>query len=380
MPFGRRAITHEFPKRDKPYTEDMGRRAREYRFEAYFLGDNYLSERDRLLEAIEKNDTPGTLVHPTLGDILAKPTECRLHYTELDGGIEYLELVFVEAGEPRYPNQQRDTQALVKSSGGDALEAIQRVFTGSFRTASLPEFVTEDARIVGVNTVRQLREVVERLNTGEPEPMAELEEEAEKLKTDLQAPVPQVLRQPELFAARVIALFLSINLIFRNPTDAFRAFKRLSRYGDGWTPILETTTTRRQQARNRREQIALARRTALIGMAQTAADIDFDSYDDAVSLRDDLADRLDAELLAMGDTGEDDALVSMEALRAKMVEDLTVRGGNLERVKRVRFARNLPALVASYDVYETANRDGEVIRRNRIRHPGFCPDELEVLV
>ncbi|MFX9939048.1 DNA circularization N-terminal domain-containing protein, partial [Acinetobacter baumannii] len=41
--FGRRSVTHEYPFRDLPYVEDLGRRARTLRIEALLLGEDYMA-------------------------------------------------------------------------------------------------------------------------------------------------------------------------------------------------------------------------------------------------------------------------------------------------------------------------------------------------
>ena len=64
---GRRIAQHEFPKRDEPYAEDMGRRIRRHPVTAYFIGFDYQLGRDDLIVALEE-EGPGLLVHPTLGE------------------------------------------------------------------------------------------------------------------------------------------------------------------------------------------------------------------------------------------------------------------------------------------------------------------------
>ncbi|QEL49867.1 DNA circularization N-terminal domain-containing protein [Enterobacter sp. LU1] len=64
--FGRRATTHEYPLRDVPFTQDMGRKARRYSVSAYLVGNDYMSQRDRLLTALEQGGS-ATLIHPYYG-------------------------------------------------------------------------------------------------------------------------------------------------------------------------------------------------------------------------------------------------------------------------------------------------------------------------
>src|SRR5215203_3377369 len=72
---GRRTVLHEYPKRDEPYAEDMGRAARRYQITGHviqkfhlpsgsgFASINYDACRDALVEALERPG-PGTLLDP----------------------------------------------------------------------------------------------------------------------------------------------------------------------------------------------------------------------------------------------------------------------------------------------------------------------------
>ena len=51
---GRRTVVHEFPGRDEPVNEDMGRRARRFTIECHCIGADYMTARDALLDALEK--------------------------------------------------------------------------------------------------------------------------------------------------------------------------------------------------------------------------------------------------------------------------------------------------------------------------------------
>src|SRR5262245_43356359 len=65
---GRRIALHEYPKRDTPYAEDMGRRAKRIGVTGYLIGPNYLTPKARLNAALQE-EGPGTLVHPTMGEL-----------------------------------------------------------------------------------------------------------------------------------------------------------------------------------------------------------------------------------------------------------------------------------------------------------------------
>jgi prophage DNA circulation protein len=60
---GRRVVVHTYPKRNDPYSEDMGRTPIAFHVTGYCIGPNYLQQRDALIGALEA-DGPGELQMP----------------------------------------------------------------------------------------------------------------------------------------------------------------------------------------------------------------------------------------------------------------------------------------------------------------------------
>jgi prophage DNA circulation protein len=122
---GRRIITHEFPKKDIPYSEDMGRKAKSFTIRAYCItypmtldGDNgslynidYRIVRDALLTALEAPG-PATLVLSTLPSENVVVNRYRLTEEERFGGYCTFDIEFAEFGlPPQYltPSQNTNT-------------------------------------------------------------------------------------------------------------------------------------------------------------------------------------------------------------------------------------------------------------------------------
>ncbi len=59
---------HEYPNRDKPFTEDLGRATRRMTINAYLVGDDMPINAIVSL-ALLKTGGPGTLVHPQNGEM-----------------------------------------------------------------------------------------------------------------------------------------------------------------------------------------------------------------------------------------------------------------------------------------------------------------------
>jgi prophage DNA circulation protein len=110
---GRRIITHEFPKKEQPYSEDMGRKAKTFSIRAYCItypftmdGDkgglynvDYRVVRDALLAALEKIG-PGTLVLSTIPQENVVVTRYRLSEEDRFGGYCTFDIEFAEYGLP----------------------------------------------------------------------------------------------------------------------------------------------------------------------------------------------------------------------------------------------------------------------------------------
>ncbi|MBG3875494.1 phage tail protein, partial [Desulfovibrio oxamicus] len=141
---GRRAVTHEFPGRDVPYTEDLGRKARSYAVEAYVLGPDYMPARDALLKACE-DEGPGRLVTPWAGEVLVVCTGCRLRESKTDGGMATFSLTFSEAGEAASPSGSAKPGALASSRADSAMDSADDVLDRDLALDGQPEPVLRDA-------------------------------------------------------------------------------------------------------------------------------------------------------------------------------------------------------------------------------------------
>lgn len=122
---GRRTVVHEYPKRNDPYAEDMGRQARRFLISGYLIyrprsvtdGNpllyDYVSQRNKLYNALEEDDI-GKLVHPVFapGGIDAMCERYTMTESRDRGGFTQFEMAFVESGKPvSFTNVAVDTRA-----------------------------------------------------------------------------------------------------------------------------------------------------------------------------------------------------------------------------------------------------------------------------
>ena len=105
---GRRLVPHEYPGEDKPYTEDLGKRASTYQVDGYLVGDDYATVRDALTRACNEKGR-GTLVHPYLGRLDVKCESIDVSERTDEGRMARVSMRFIEAGENTYPSVRLDT-------------------------------------------------------------------------------------------------------------------------------------------------------------------------------------------------------------------------------------------------------------------------------
>jgi len=101
---GRRTVVHQYPKRNQPYSEDMGREAVRWQFTGYLIHrdkgiGNVLAAVAALIAACEADDA-GILVHPTLGTMLCMCERYSYGDKRQQGGYFEFDMQFVEAGSP----------------------------------------------------------------------------------------------------------------------------------------------------------------------------------------------------------------------------------------------------------------------------------------
>lgn len=371
---GRRTQVHEYPQRDKPFVEDLGRSARAGSITAFLIGADYMEQRDRLLAAIEEPG-PGTLVHPFYGEMTVVLTgECQVTHSRDEGGMCRVTLAFTEAGELAFPKASADTASATRLAADEAQAASLDEFAETFDVVGYADFVATEA----LETISMAADVVDAVANFE-------------LGAALRRLVPANLLSAYAVGER---LWNTVAGLGRDsageaagdgmsyPTgdytpEAVRRYAPLTTYQTPAPPVRQTTPSRKQEAANREAVEKLVRRAALVESARASADTEWPVYDDAIQVRDDLSHGLETEAAA---AEEDTVFRSLYNLRLATVQDITTRASNASRLRDLRPPVTLPADVIAYDLYEDAGRAPEIVARNRVRHPGFVPPEpLKVL-
>lgn len=95
--YGRRLVVHEYPKADVPEVEDFGLKAKQWKLNAYFIGENYDLEANGFLAKLAEAGAEW-LQHPWLGRLWVRAADWTRSESNDQGGYCVVTIEFVPGG------------------------------------------------------------------------------------------------------------------------------------------------------------------------------------------------------------------------------------------------------------------------------------------
>lgn len=389
---GRRTARHEYPSRDLPYHEDMGRKAREVTIEGYVVEPGHIAAANALIDACEQGG-PATLVHPWLGEMLAVVTQCRVRFSHDHGGSATFSLIFVESGEQKYPAEAENAVSAVDDAELAAAEAELAQLSAEMDW-EVKDYFAEDAALTTTSWVDDVKgslsHVVEKAQT-----YAEWARGIQNTVADAQ----RLVQDPLALGERALGLLDIGNVSgFRSVArwainvaqggsplallggggtmPSWRSYLDLAQWTPKLPPVVGATPSRVAQRKNRDTFTRFVRGAATGQAARAAVREKFETYDDAIVARDTIADLLEDQAAA---ATTDASYRATTALRAKVVRSIGALAPTLPLTVSYVPRATLPALVVAQNLYGDdptviVAREAAVVSRNRaIRHPLFVP-------
>lgn len=383
---GRRLARHEYPLRDTPFAEDLGRKAKDWKIKAFIIQGrnyNYQEARDALRKALTDYG-PATLIHPWLGELNVAVERFSLHETTSRGGYCEFDIDFVEAGQRENPSSVADTAQAVSSSAKNLRKALRAAFVKAFAPLT-----------------QELNACITALQQG-----AALVMEYLALP---QALVSEGLGYVSSLVASPLGLFGAMNGMIGGLCGSMSALEALALgfdlgllgLGASEDDKLDVFSSQallipgaiQSPARNLAildkllqaslvdipPALALRRYMAQVLVMEDAAasaNISFDVADDALATHKVLLNGLDAVAPYVSDP----VFYALSDLRLNVARDLSTRAALLPRLRMAQVPATMPALVAAWRLHGDASRAGEIVARNRIRHPGRVPGATNLVV
>ncbi|EMA1799415.1 DNA circularization N-terminal domain-containing protein [Cronobacter turicensis] len=413
--FGRRVQVHEYPNRDKPFAEDLGRATRRFSVQAYLIGDDFFEQRNRLIEAIEKPG-PCTLVHPYYGEMTVTVDDAvRVSHSGSEGRMCRVSFSFIESGELSFPTAGLATGQKLSSSVSIFDDAISSAFS-AFGMDGMPDFMQDGVLNDVSGMLGTVTSAFQYVDSG-------ISEASRLLQGDLSV----LLRPPSSgmsFVNELQKMWRAGSRLSGNASDLMSMIKGLTgvTLDNGLAPrgVWKTDSKTSQSQKTQSNLVAQAVRTTAIseaayavtnlpqvnpayvarrqdeqqaamvahpavtdilpasGTESTAAGGVTSStdtgtvitWDELAEVRDSLNQTIDQEMARMTD---DRLFLALQTVRTDINQDISARLEQTARMAERTPVQVVPALVLAADWYDSADRAGEILARNGIRHPGFVP-------
>ncbi len=356
--FGRRLVEHEYPQRDVPGVEDLGRAIRPITLTAFVIGAEYRASRDALLDALEAPG-PGTLVHPWLGTLRVYARPGSYSESSAEGGMARFELSFIEAGSASFPSVVPDTKAAAVAAADVAIEAVGAAAASELQVSGVAEWLPSRAARTLTRQIASVRQTITGPGAGVVAEVAAVTRALDSIDTS--SPIDELLGQLDA-ALRLVGSVRPLRLL---TTEAGAA-----------PPALSGTVADQVAAMNDWVIERAVVRAALAATVALASSEAWDTHDEAIALRDETAARISAEAELEQDATAYAALVD---LRAALIDDLTARAAPLARLRTITPPTVTSTLELAQLLYADPARAEEIAARNRISHPGFVSRSVLVV-
>lgn len=388
---GRRLIVHEFPKRDVPYVEDMGRKANRISVTAYLVGDAADSEAMSLRGACESAGA-ATLVLP-MERLKAHCESCKRNFKKDQLGYVAFDLQFVREGTGSSPEPAPYLARLTSSAADATVTPLTDTFSSSYRVTGQAGFVRDESAdeirsiAAAIDAVRAVLPLSDTKGPPVTAAVQDLYDDAEALvdvgavgdiwtQTTFQAASAGSIDAPVV--SRIAGLVASMREAATDPEAVVREFEDLLSYGldsDG-----QAATPSSRQLRENRSALALALRVAALSQWVVAmTEVEYGDRRAAIQARANVSEAIESELSRLTTRKAYGLFVAVSDLRGVATAFFSSLITDLAPVVIVSTVVPMPSLWLAHMLYGDASRADELAKRNRVIHPSFMPTDIEAL-
>lgn len=351
---GRRVQTWEFPQRDKPAGQDLGRQARRFRLTAFVNGDDAAEQRNRLLTALETTG-PGLLVHPSRGPISVRCVGFTRTESLDDSRTVAFELQFIESTEQPAPTLSVDAAGALSSAAAATMSAAANAYSAAVSYAGQIDAVQQGL----ITDIRNTTASIRRFTTQGPlaRQVARSAELAAALD-ELDDSITALAAAPETYAITLqnaLLLVSHISLFRLFTQDAGTSTPALS-----GTPATWQTTKRTNTEAQRQLYTHSALAAHGLALSQTMASGELNRPQSLTELGI-LSDRIDAELELTIDANTGEQLF---AVRQQAQADTLARIQALPEIQAVTFGEPTSWLAETWRLYGSTEAADRLWRDN----------------
>lgn len=412
---GQRLALHQYPGRDDPWPEEMGRAPRRYRFRGFivdgdvaFFGGPIQLQRALLISTLEKEGA-GILTHPTLGVLNVKVAQFSVGEDLGAGTWSSVELEFIESGKKNPASLLSTSSGLLSASNlakaalvVDGVRAIAVASALGARrsdvTSTAASWASSTSDLAGDATA--LHRLTAQLpgdfgrfaggaNVGlngrrassvpEDASLADLVAVASSRRNAVSiaaaaltaAAAAVTLSDAQLLAQAATSMVDALAAACAEPADAIRLLEQLI----ATQPLGQNAATAAGIAVS-----SMVRRAAVATLARVIDDYQPSSADDAAARISEIAAVIDLEATVAGDNGDDASYRALRSALGAIVQSLRAVGATIAQVRNVHSAAPSPALVLAQRIYRDADRADQLVTQVPANpNPLFMPTDFQAL-
>jgi prophage DNA circulation protein len=403
---GRRLQVHEYPFKELPWVEDLGRKARRYGFTGFLInsriygGGDVYAQRDAMRAACEAAG-PGTLIHPSLGSLQVACEDAVFTEKAAMGGVVAVQFTFFEAGQREFPTVTPATQGLTASAASSAKTAAQashltrilaaikqdvaaiqhyvavvqgfegKILDAAAQAAGVYKFAVNlpgnFGRWFNGKAFSLLFQATFGVPTTSAPTLASLAAQAANARGAVSTALTTALAADfggtgDTSAAALQAVVGALAACCADPADGVRIPIALA--ADPPTDLAATSPAGGATVLTLQNMLVIA-------AAEASAAYQPWSQQDAASVLQAVSAALETQILASADAGDDAMYAQLRALRAAVVQDLRARGADLAPVRTFDLGEPVPALVAAQRLYRDPTRADQLVQQADPVHPLF---------
>ncbi len=384
---GNRNVVHEFPQKNTPYTQPLGRKARAYTLELYVLGDDVWSQRDAMIAACEDGFESGDLVHPYFKETKKVfVDDFRVFEDKGNGRVAKFTITFREEGSPDFPSSTKDGPFALLQKAIAVKNAVSAAFQTAYQVTQLPGDLIDFAKAQVGSFTASVTASLQGIQ-GNATALANMTTANAALSASASLATGSIVGNPSSLFTQVSSILDQIggvglpssDRVVEDDKDALLAYSRFYEFGDDDAVIPETTLTRIQQKEAMDAFNVMVKSIAVSNACVIAADTDFSSFQEAKAEQDRLTLILDS--LIERDGIDDELYNQLNNTRGELVLNVPESSPDLPRLLEVTLPESMTALTLAYALYADIEREQEIIDRNVVENPNIVPGGvvLEVL-
>lgn len=384
----RRWVTHEFPGRDEPWHEDLGKKTRSFQIEGLIIGADVVLQARAFSRAAADPDV-ATLLHPWLGAMQVVVQDCRISFDVNEARVARISLRVEKAGTKPAPVIGTDGLGSVLAEADELLTTAQETFAQYRYLRAMADFAIANFKASVEGIAGAIESALSNTGlggsaAGSVAALASLNDAALVSDSGVPLALATAAREVSAQAGGRAALTRGADAA---PIPAFEALGALASKPLVPAAASPAITPARQQLAAANEALGvMAWAMFAAEFARAAAAVPWASRDEAMAARDRVSDALAAAADAVAALGWDAVWQRLVALRAAVAADLAQRAAPLPRIKRVELPGVMPSTLIAYQLdgdslSDVFGRAAALAARNRVRHPGFVPSSrpIEVL-